>query len=119
MDPASVLRQYFTIEMTRDIDAILGLYASDAVFATPDAVRRGHHEIRPFYEDAARRFPELDVKVVLAFSDGENAVTEWSAVMSGPEAGTLSLSGVNVARVVGGLLVDVRSYYDTSSYSPS
>jgi ketosteroid isomerase-like protein len=117
VNSADVLRRYFEVEMTRDIDAILDLYSPDAVFATPDAVRRGRAEIRPFYEDAAHRFPHLDVKVTVAFSDGQLAVAEWDAVMSGPEAGTLSLAGANVARIVDGLIVDVRSYYDTSSYA--
>jgi ketosteroid isomerase-like protein len=103
--------------MTRDIDAVMALYARDAVFTTPDAVRRGHDQIRPFYEDAALRFPKLDVEIVRAFCDGPDAVAEWSAMMSGPEAGTLELSGVNVAHVENDLIVDVRSYYDTSSYN--
>ncbi len=36
MVKARVLDRYFRTEMTRDVDAILGLFTPEAVFQTPD-----------------------------------------------------------------------------------
>lgn len=116
MTPDALLRRYFTVEMTRDIDAILDLYTHDATFRTPERTRAGREEIRPFYEDAAARFPDLDVQVLTSFAKGEWAVVEWDARMRGPEAGEFALAGVNVARFEDERLAEVRSYYDTGTY---
>jgi ketosteroid isomerase-like protein len=117
--PAEVLRHYFQVEMTRDVEAIVALYAPMATFETPDQLRRGHPEIRPFYIDAAARFPVLRVEVTHAFDHGEWGLAEWSAVMVSPAGEQLSLRGANVAKVENGLLVEIRSYYDSGSYLPS
>ena len=115
-DSYQTLATYFTTEMTRDVDAIMARYAPDAVFTTPDAVRRGHEEIREFYLDSCARFPKLDVQVV-GFGVGENAAAEWSAVLTDTDGTALPLRGANVARIVDGLIVEMRAYYDTGSYN--
>lgn len=119
MSSAKVLDLYFRTEMTRDVEAVLDLFAPGAVFQTPDAVRTGRDEIRPFYEDAAKRFPHLSVSVTRAFNDGAFEIVEWSAVMTGLEGQPVPLEGVNVARVDTELMriEAMRSYYDVSSYS--
>ncbi|MEV0290351.1 nuclear transport factor 2 family protein [Kribbella sp. NPDC050820] len=119
MSSEELLRNYFKVEMTRDIDAVLDLYAPDATFQTPERIRRGRAEIRSFYEDAAHRFPHLDVTIVNAFDRGDWADGEWDATMSGPDTGELRLQGVNVTRFEGGRIAEVRSYYDSSAYLPS
>lgn len=116
MNSEDLLRRYFTVEQTRDVDAVLALYAPDATFRTPDALRTGHAEIRPFYEDAVARFPTLEVEIVNAFCSGDWATAEWSARMSGADGVVVPLTGVNVARFADGLLAEVRSYYDTGTY---
>jgi len=115
---ARVMDLYFKTEMTRDVDAILGLFAPSAVFQTPDAVRKGHDDIRPFYEDAAKRFPHLSVSVTRAFTDGAFEIAEWSAVMTDPEGREVPLEGVNIAQVdaESSRIDAMRSYYDVSSY---
>lgn len=114
--PQDVLRAYFATEMNRDVDSIMEFYAPDARFTGPNEVREAHGEIRPFYEDSCARFPGLDVTVVTSFDSGENAVAEWSATLTGPAGGNLYLKGANVARIVGGKIVDMRSYYDAGRY---
>jgi uncharacterized protein (TIGR02246 family) len=119
MSSARVLDLYFKTEMTRDLEAILGLFAEDAVFQTPDALRKGRDEIRPFYEDAARRFPQLSVSLTRAFTVGSFEIGEWSALMTDPEGRQVPLEGVNIARVdaQSSTIQEMRSYYDVSSYS--
>ena len=114
--PQDVLRNYFATEMDRDVDTIMAFYAPDARFTGPNEVREGHGEIRPFYEDSCSRFPGLDVKVVTCFDSGENAVAEWSATLTGPTGVDLYLKGANVAHIVDGKIVDMRSYYDAGRY---
>jgi ketosteroid isomerase-like protein len=118
MVKARVLDRYFRTEMTRDVDAILGLFTPEAVFQTPDRARRGREEIRPFYEDAVERFPGLKVSITRAFNDGLFEIAEWSAAMNDPEGSELALDGVNIARTDAEhmQIVEMRSYYDASAY---
>lgn len=117
--PDQVLRSYFAAEMTRDVDAIMAHFSEDAVFTSPVDVRRGHDEIRPFYEDAGERFPSLKVTIRTGFDNGVEALAEWEAVLDGPGRPQLVLNGVNVAKVVDGKIVDCRSYYDIGTYKAS
>lgn len=114
--PVDVLRSYFAAEMTRDVDAIMEHFASDAKFTNPVEVLRGHGEIRPFYEDSCARFPTVRVTVVTGLDDGFDAVAEWEAVLISPSGEELKLKGVNVARIVEGRIHDLRAYYDAGSY---
>jgi hypothetical protein len=107
--PAQAMRNYFAMEMTRNLDLIMATYSCEAVFTTPGTVMRGWDEIRPFYEDSVARFEHLDVQIPISFSDGENGVAEWSAKLTSYDGEELLLSGVNV--------VDVRSYYDVGKYN--
>jgi hypothetical protein len=119
MSSARVLDSYFQTEMTREIEAIVGLFAEGAVFQTPDAVRKGRDEIRPFFDDAAERFPHLSVSVTRAFTDGPFEIAEWSAVMTDRLGRRVPLEGVNIARVdiENSMIQGMRSYYDVSSYT--
>ena len=119
MTPEQLLRRYFQVEMTRDVEQILALYAPAATFQTPDLLRTGHAEIRPFYSDAAERFPRLRVEITNAFGEGDWAAAEWSAVVVGTDGRALPLSGVNLAHFEDELIVEARSYYYTSSYLSS
>ena len=112
-NPADVLRHYFAVEMTRNPSAIVDLYSLDAVFRLADVVLTGHNQLRSFYEDHARRYPRVEVDVVRAVSEGAQGVVEWTAVLYG-EGGTgaVRMSGVNLAQVVDGLIVDARSFCD-------
>jgi ketosteroid isomerase-like protein len=116
MSPEELLRRYFSVEMERDVEKILALYTPMATFATPERLRNGREEIRPFYEDAVERFPTLAVQITNAFDHGDWAVAEWSAEMTGTDGSVVPLSGVNVARFEHDLLAEVRSYYDTGAY---
>jgi ketosteroid isomerase-like protein len=114
--PAEVLRNYFATEMDRNVDTIMEFFADNARFSGPNEVRSGHGEIRPFYEDSCTRFPVLDVKVVTSFDHGDNAVAEWDAILTDPDGVELTLKGANVARIIEGKIVDMRSYYDAGRY---
>jgi ketosteroid isomerase-like protein len=92
-------------------------FAADARFVVPTEVRAGHAEIRPFYEDACERFPSLKVQVVTSFEKGDEAAAEWVAILTDPHGVELELKGVNVARVVDGKFLDMRSYYDAGRYA--
>lgn len=115
--PAEVLRNYFATEMGRDLESIMEFYSPEARFTGPNESRVGHSEIRPFYEDSCDRFPGLHVNVATCFDQGEDAVAEWFATLTDPNGVALELKGVNVARIFGGKIIDMRSYYDAGRYS--
>jgi hypothetical protein len=60
-----------------------------------DAKRTGRGDIRPFYEDASTRFPELRTTVVQTVSEGNWVVAEWDAIMVGPTGDELHLAELN------------------------
>jgi ketosteroid isomerase-like protein len=117
MRPTEVIRNYFAVECKRDVDDVMALYAPDAVLKTPDATRIGRAQIRPFYEDAVTRFPQLRTTVVKTVEEGDWVVAEWDAIMVGPSGDELHLDGINLVRVEGDLIAEVRGYYDTGRYA--
>ncbi|HEY0471672.1 MAG TPA: nuclear transport factor 2 family protein [Kribbella sp.] len=117
MTPTEVIRNYVIVEGKRNVDDVLALYTPDAVLKSPDARRTGWDQIRPFYEDAATRFPELRTTVVQTVEEENWVVAEWDAIMVGPTGDELHLEGINLVRVEGDLIAEVRAYYDTGEYA--
>jgi ketosteroid isomerase-like protein len=111
-----VLRRYFEVEMTRNVDAILDMFIPTAVFQTPDQVRSGRAAIKPFYEDSVSRFSILEVVVKRALTDGPWGAAEWSATLRPLSGDVLLLEGINIAEIADGRIVQMRSYYDVSAY---
>lgn len=68
-----------------DIDAIVALYETDAVFIRPDGKRAtGHGEIRRFLEEEAARKAAYDIQdiVTVLSGDGNIAITRMRISMS-------------------------------------
>ena len=68
-DCARIHQQWHERAKSRDTEGLLALYAGDAVLETPlvqaifdDRELHGHQEIRPFFEEGARRRPNALVR---------------------------------------------------------
>ena len=115
MTPREVVENYWKVECTRDVDAILACYDASARLLVPGmGSLSGHDQIGRFYRQSVDRFPVLEVDIVGAFEDGDRGAFEWRAVFKDHEGATFRLKGVNVIRVSQGRLLEVNVYYDAS-----
>ncbi len=113
MTPREIVENYWTIECTRDVDAVLACYDPEARLQVPGlGTLSGHDEIRRFYQGSVDRFPELAVNVVGAFENGDRGAFEWRSVFKDHGGAIVRLKGVNVIRVRGDRLLEVHVYYD-------
>lgn len=113
MSPREVVENYWKVECTRDVDAILACYDPQARLLVPGlGSLSGHEEIRRFYGGSVDRFPVLQVEIVGAFEEGDRGAFEWRSVFKDAAGATFRLKGVNVIRVRGDRLLEVSVYYD-------
>jgi ketosteroid isomerase-like protein len=111
--PLEVSESYWAAECRRDVDGVLAHYHPDATYEGPDGLRRGHAEIRRAYEESARDYPGLEVRIVREFTGSpESSALEFDAVLIGPRGDRFRVRGVNVVVVRDGRFVSVRSFED-------
>src|SRR5688572_23942934 len=82
-----IYREWHECLERQDIEAVLALYAGDAVFEsplaahlmeTPRGVLRGHAELRPFFERLAQRKPAVRGRYRTGYlTDGRLLVWEY------------------------------------------
>jgi ketosteroid isomerase-like protein len=111
--PREVSESYWDAEARRDTDGVMAHYRADATYEGPDGLRRGHAEVRRFYEESARDYPGLEVRMVREFAGKEDSsALEFDAVLIDPTGRRFRVRGVNVVVVRDGKFVSVRSYED-------
>jgi steroid Delta-isomerase len=104
-----------------DTEGLLALYAVDAVLETPLAqaifdgresgVLRGHREIRPFFEEGARRRPNALVRWHRTgrwLTDGERILV-WEYPRQAPDGDQVDL--IEVMEIADGLIRHHRVYW--------
>jgi len=120
-DCARIHREWHARAMARDTEGLLALYAEDAVLETPlvqaifegrgSGVLRGHAEIRPFFEEGARRRPNALVRWHRTgkwLTDGERLLV-WEYPRAAPDGDQVDL--VEVMEIEGGLIRHHRIYW--------
>ena len=114
--PYEVSESYWAAECRRDVDAVMAHYHPDATYEDGGGLRRGEAEIRRAYEDSARDWPGLEVRIVREFvhSPGTSGL-EFDAVLIDAAGRRFRIRGVNVVSVSDGRFVSVRSYEDVPS----
>ena len=113
MSPAEIIRRYWKIEETRDVEAVLGCYAENAELLVPGlGLLSGHSQIRSFYQQSVERFPGLAVEIVGSVEHGDRGAFEWRSVFTDHNRRRIRLKGANVVRVSDGKLAEVHVYYD-------
>lgn len=88
-DCSRIHQQWHDRAKSRDTEGLLALYAKEAVLETPlvqaifdgraSGILRGHREIRPFFEEGARRRP--------------NALVRWHRTGNGSPTANVCWSG--------------------------
>jgi ketosteroid isomerase-like protein len=113
--PREVSESYWAAECRRDIDGIMAHYHADGTYEDSGGLRRGHPEIRAAYEESARLYPGLEVKIVQEFPGGDRSAIEFDAVLIDRAGKRFRVRGVNVVEVRDGKFVSARSYEDPPS----
>lgn len=120
-DCERIHRQWHERAKSCDTDGLLALYAEDAVLETPfvpaiydgrsSGVLHGHAEIRPLFEEGARRRPNQLVRWHRSgrfLTDGERLLV-WEYPRATPDGDQVDL--VEVMEIAGGLIRHHRIYW--------
>jgi ketosteroid isomerase-like protein len=114
--PREVSEDYWAAECRRDIDAVMAFYHPDATYEDSGGLRRGHPEIRQAYEESARAYPGLEVRILREFTaTPDTSGLEFYAVLIDHDGRRFKVRGVNVVVVSDGRFASVRSYEDPPS----
>ncbi len=111
--PREVSESYWAAECRRDVDGVMAHYHPDGTYQDAGGLRRGHAEIRRAYEDSARDYPGLEVRILREFAGtADSCALEYDAVLIDHHGTRFHVVGVNVVVVHDGIFVSVRSYED-------
>ena len=116
--PREIAESYWRAECARDTEAVLDHYWPEAEFRSPNARYLGLDQIRTYYEDSARQFPELSVSIVRDVVIGNVGAIEWTATLRDRGGRSYNVDGVNVVEVRDGRFVWAHSYFDTGLLAP-
>ncbi|MBX5469768.1 MAG: ester cyclase [Thermoleophilaceae bacterium] len=121
---AEVARSYFEALGRRDPEAAAAHFADDGIDdVVPIGVLRGPAEVRAFFEDTFRAFPDFEFRVERVVVEGDVASVEWraSGTHSGgtfqgiePTGKRVEIRGCDVAEVRDGKIVRNTGYYDAA-----
>lgn len=111
--PREVSESYWAAECRRDVDAVMAHYLPDASYEDGGGRRVGTAAIRQAYEESARAYPGLEVRIVREFTfDADCGAVEFDAVLIDAAGTRFRVRGVNVVALRDGKFVSVRSYED-------
>lgn len=78
--PQEVFQHHAEVLIAGDIDGIVSDYTDDAVFITPDGVRRGKDGVREGFEKLLGDLPSAEWNVPTQIFEGDLLFIEWNAV---------------------------------------
>jgi hypothetical protein len=119
-DCERIHREWDAHAKSLDTDGLIALYAPDAVLETPlvpaifegrSGILRGHGEIRPFFEEGARRRPNQLVRWYRTgnwLTDGKRTLM-WEYPRQAPDGDQIEL--VEVMEIEHGLIQHHRIYW--------
>ncbi len=120
-DCSRIHAQWHECAKSRDTEALLALYAADATLESPlvqaifdgreSGILRGHREIRPFFEEGARRRPNALVRWHRSgkwLTDGERLLV-WEYPRQAPDGDQVDI--VEVMEIADGLIAHHRIYW--------
>ena len=118
--------QYETLLVKQDLDGVMSLFTSDAVYAGPTWRQEGTEAIRAFFDGYFRAFTDSKLDTSLLIEEGDTVVGEWTGwdTQTGPFVmpdGTeipatgkrLEVQGVTVCQMTDDKFGTMRDYYDT------
>jgi ketosteroid isomerase-like protein len=84
--PQEVFQHHAEALMAGDIPGIVEDYADDAVFITPDGVRRGKDGVREGFERLLSDLPSAEWQVPTQIFEGDLLFIEWKATAQSSRA---------------------------------
>src|SRR4051812_9431961 len=84
--PQEIFQHHAEVLIAGDIDGIVSDYADDAIFITPDGVRRGLDGVREAFEKVLGDLPDAEFNVPTTIFEGDVLFIEWSADSSAAQA---------------------------------
>jgi steroid delta-isomerase-like uncharacterized protein len=117
MTPKEVVRAFHRAFVSRDLDALMALYADEAVnHQVAEEPLRGKEAIRRGFEEFFRAFPGETTEVSNLFEDGEWGIWEWRGGARDAPPGSPVVHGCGFFRVQGGKIVFQRGYWDKLTF---
>jgi ketosteroid isomerase-like protein len=84
--PQEVFQHHAEALIAGDIDGLVEDYADDAVFITPDGVRRGKDGVREGFERLLSDLPSAEWQVPTQIFEGDLLFIEWNATAQSSKA---------------------------------
>ena len=107
------LQTYWAAEEARDIDAILACLTPDAEFVDRfGRTRRGHSELRAFYEASAEAFPRASVQLVRLLGGPSPVAAQYEATLTDRAGVQRHARVIVVVHFRDNLLERLESYFD-------
>lgn len=117
MTPKEIVEAFHRAFASRDVDALMALYADDAVnHQVAEKPLRGKEAIRRSFEEFFRAFPGETTEVLNLFEDGEWGVWEWRGRNPDAPPGSAPVHGCGFFHVRGGKIVLQRGYWDKLTF---
>lgn len=117
MTPKELVRAFHRAFVSRDVDALIALYADDAVnHQVAEEPLRGKGAIRRGFEEFFRAFPNETTEVLNLFEDGEWGIWEWRGGSADAPPGSPVVHGCGFFHVQGGKIVFQRGYWDKLTF---
>ena len=117
MTPKEVVKAFHCAFVLRDVDALMALYADDAVnHQVAEAPLRGKEAIRRAFEEFFHAFPDETTEVLNLFEDGEWGIWEWRGGNPGAPPGAPVVQGCGLFQVQGDKVVFQRGYWNKLTF---
>src|SRR6266542_6304765 len=121
MTPNEVVKAFHGAFVSRDVDALMALYADEAVnHQVAEEPLRGKEAIRRGFEEFFRAFPGETTELLNLFEDGEWGIWEWRGGNPNAPPGSPVVQWCGFFQVQGGKIVlDRKSTRLNSSHGSS
>jgi steroid delta-isomerase-like uncharacterized protein len=120
-------RSYFEALAARNPEAMASHWSADGVDdVVPLAVLRGPEQIKAFFRELFRAFPDLETTVTRVVADDKHAVVEWrmTGTFSGgafqgiePTGKPVDMRGLDILEVQDQEIVSNAGYYDGADFA--
>ncbi len=119
--------EFETVLVNHDVEGLVSLYTSDAVWDAPGMCLEGTEAIRAYYQTYFKSCSDTRIETSLVIEDGAFVVAEWTSwdTNTGPvmlpdgteipaTGKTMELPGVSVVEIRNGRFGSVRDHFDST-----
>ncbi|HVI95011.1 MAG TPA: nuclear transport factor 2 family protein [Anaeromyxobacter sp.] len=117
MTPREVVKAFHHAFVSRDVDALMALYAEGAVnHQVAEEPLNGKEAIRRSFEDFFAAFPGETTEALNVFEDGEWGIWEWRGGPPSAPPDAPTVNGCGFFQVRDGKIVFQRGYWDKLTF---